>query len=235
MIILQDDIRDKLNQCRFSGLEDIAVGDALHYFGGYMPDEKYCRLKVRFRTAAALLTSRLDVQASGSGRIIFVYSYSGRQDYFDWFRKVCVLAENKTLFLPGERKYTLKRMHYRNHLRQWKSQMKEKGFGRLERRIYALSILQSAEKLWDIESYIQERQIDPSLVMVVCDTHADDSMIVQRFNAMKIDTACLQHGNFEASSESWIMEGSHSKYYLVYGEYTKRQFLKLGRKLLLYC
>lgn len=98
----------------------------------------------------------------------------------------------------------------------------------------ALKFLQASKYDKTYRKIITELNINK--IIVFCDIHENDNYLVQLANHMNISTYTLQHGMFNYESRKYDdpnflhCEASKAKYIFVWGQYTKDEFIKCGRK-----
>jgi len=101
-------------------------------------------------------------------------------------------------------------------------------------KINALKFLQASKYDKTYRKIIREFNINK--IVVFCDIHENDNYLVQLGNHFNIATYTLQHGMFNYESRKYDdpnflhCEASKARYVFVWGQHTKDEFIKCGRK-----
>lgn len=64
------------------------------------------------------------------------------------------------------------------------------------------------------------------IVVTFCDVHPVDAIITQYVNLNGGTTVTLQHGHFNAMDRGWVFNQSKSDYFLLHGEYAKKEAMQ---------
>lgn len=225
-----DELVRRFNRCTFRGLEHIKCGDALYFVLSSSEIEQMRQmsiLKAVLRVLRGSVTNAVRYSEDALVRvgIVFSNSYAGRNDYKVWFQKVLDTCDKKIAILPDNRKITLKNLKYIPYFFHW---IKDIGKAETDYRTNMVVISVLYEAFVDYMNIIQRLEpIDLRLLVVLCDTHLIDSLLVQHYNQKGIDTATLQHGSFSAS---WVLSASQSKYFMAHGQFTREQCLRANMK-----
>lgn len=226
---MRQDLREKFNSVKFEGLEHVLCGDALYYVE-YGNKGIKTTVKSYLRILTSILMHKCDVQADKESKVLFLFSnsYGNRKDMRRWFNEICELVEHKMIVTPGTYVLTLSNLKRIKAVTTWFKKTRDMGMERGERIYYLSRLLSSASDVWYIQDIIKKRQMSLNLFVSTCDVHAIDSVMTQHFNLNKITTVSLQHGAISRKANEWTITGSKSKYYLIYGEFTKQQAIKAG-------
>ena len=226
---MRQDLREKFNKTHFEGLEDILCGDAMYYVE-YQNKGVKVLLQSYIRILVSVCTCKCLVENDEKGEILFIYSnaYRNRKDLRRWFDEICDFCEHKVVVTPGKYVFTLRNLKRIRSISTWFRSTKKMGMEKGERIYYISRLLSVASDAWCIQDYIKKNNLKIKLFVSTCDVHAVDSIMTQYFNLKKITTASLQHGVISRKNNEWTITGSKSKYYLIYGEFTKQQAIKAG-------
>ena len=231
MNIVNNDIILKFNSMEFYKLHNVKCGDLLHYNIDYnYINESIFRGLLRI--LSSLLTTGISIKQYGNGNILFLCSnwFKDRKDIRKWYQSVASLSNSKVIVEPRNKKLCLKNIGRIWIIIKWYIQSRKLHIS-IKERIYYLSLLfYTASEFWDIQERIKKEKIKFKLLITVCDVVNTEYLAVQWYNNLKIDTASLQHGLISCSVNQWMITASKSKYYLVYGQYTVEQAMKLGKK-----
>lgn len=224
---------EKFNRICFKGLENIQVGDALYYsFSQNFSKIKFPVIKAVAKIMQATFFVGSKVEISKDSNILFLFSnsYGSRKDLQKWFERVCDTASKKSVIRPVKPYFYPHNIRQMAALIQWNKAAFEMKIPWKQRLYYLAVLVLAMSDIWYIEKILQKNNIDLRLFVSTCDVHLIDSIMTQRFNLRGIDTASLQHGVISRKINEWTVKGSKSKYYLIYGEYTKKQAMLAGVK-----
>lgn len=231
MNIVNNKIISKFNSIEFYNLKNVKCGDLLHYNIDY----KYTNESIfrsLLRILSSLLTTSISMKKYGDGNILFLCSnwFKDRKDIRKWYQSVASLSNSKVIVEPRDKKFCLKNIGRIRIITKWYIQSRKLSIS-VKEKIYYLSLLfHTASEFWDIQERIKKEKVNFKLLITVCDVVNTEYLAVQWCNNLNIDTASLQHGLISCNVNQWMVTGSKSKYYLVYGRYTVEQAMKLGKK-----
>lgn len=231
--MLERRLAEKFNKICFKGLENVQVGDALYYhFTQKFSEIKYPVIKSVAKMILATFFVKVEVEIDKNGKILFLFSnsYGGRKDLQRWFENVCETASNKSVIRPVKPYFRIHNISRITIFIAWNKAVSEIGMQWKERLYYLATLMLAMSDIWYVEEILQKNEVNLKLFVSTCDVHLVDSIMTQRFNSHGIDTASLQHGILSRKVNSWALTGSKSKYYLIYGEFTKDQALLAGVK-----
>ena len=219
-----EDTKQKIEKLYFRSGEYIDIASAMYTV--YYPDtgNRKDLCSSLFRILAYLVMTDICVRSSGKPTICFVYSnsYKNRQDYYDAFHSLTELFEDRVVVEPGKKKLCLKQLRYTPSVISWYKQFR-KAFS-FQEAVYYTSMLLFGMANSDYICHVV-RRLECRKIVVISDMHLIDSLLVQKCNRMQLTTFTLQHGNFETEVPFKL---SKSKYFLAYGEYTKRKAVSFG-------
>lgn len=225
MNIIMDELRDVSTVKEvFAGLVNVDVRNAI-----------FCCLPGSTRNKNTLMVSLLRIicysfmidvsfKKENNAEIAFIYSnsYKNRSDHYEIMSEFVKAFESRIFFYPGRKKFYPQNLAYIKNLRNWYSNFR-KDYS-IKDSIFLVSML-----LFGITNcdYILKTIVDirTNKIVVFSDMHLIDSLIVQKCNNIGLTTFTLQHGNFETEIPYLL---SKSKYFLAYGEYTKRKAVSFG-------
>lgn len=228
------ELQDKLNQLHLLGCEKIQCGNVLYY---PIRDINLCNkqklnpfLRIPFIFIKSLFQD-IDISITGNASTVMLFSrsYMTRIDYLDSFNKVTEIIENKLVVKP---KSKIKIFNFLNLIRlfRWNRQMKKVIPDLAERWYYLGYIYEAYIDYRLIEKCAKKRGILIRNLVTWCDVHAIDCFITQMYNLLGRTTVTLQHGIFSENMSRWGIEGSLSKYFMAYGQYTVDEAMKVGYK-----
>lgn len=212
---------ERLNQEKFSGLEGYSVGDAMYF--AVMPRESFSKKKFKLRSLIKSLIVLSFIRKvavyrdspMASKYFLYSNSYAGRKEHRNTFDKVAGLVPGKAIFCPVK-KFSLFNLH--NFFKPFLYHKILKKFFMANDAWYYAVELAKAYKDFNFIVHNMEKS-KPKLLTVFCDVHMIDSLAVQYCNKNGIATATMQHGNLSRGPAYSL---SKSKYFLGYGEYTKK-------------
>lgn len=216
-------ITAKINKEKFPGLDGYDVGDAMYF--AVMPREVSIRQKQKFTfvplvksLVSICLTRRVELQSENeNAKRYFLYSnsYIGRKEHKNTFDKVTGIIDSKAVFSPIKK---LSLRNIRNFLKPFQyKKILEKYFPANDAWLYAVLLARAYCDFEFIKRTIKDSKAE--ILTVFCDVHLIDSLSVQYCNKAGIATATLQHGNLSKGPSYKL---SKSKYFLGYGNYTKK-------------
>ena len=218
------DIKKKIEGLRLRGAEKVNIAEAMYciYYPitGNKKDLESCLLRI----VSCLITNEINTRIDKGASIGFVFSnsYKNRSDHREAFHTLTERFSKKAIFEPSKRRICVANLKYLSEVFSWFIEFKKEF--RIEEALYYTSMLLFGVVNADyIIKQIEEKHIKK--VVVFSDMHMIDSLIVQKCNAENITTFTLQHGNFETEVPFVLSE---SKYFLAYGEYTKRKAVSFG-------
>ena len=226
---MRAELRKEFNAIQFEGLETAKCGDALYHVEYRVRRGR--ALKCWLDIVMSIFFSKVQIDKQDEGKIMFLFSnsYAERTDIWNWFVKTCGLAKSKVIVRPGKYKVTWKNLKYIKFFFLWCRAIKGiTQINKIEKLYFLTELFKAAVDVWEIKDWMIKNHIPTKLLVVVYDGHLIDSLLVQVFNMLDIETASLQHGNYSAKQNNWGFVGSPSKYILVYGQYTKNAGLKCG-------
>ena len=224
MTLKEDKTLQQFLKTDLRSLEDIDVAHAM-YFSYYSNTyNKKGILHSILRILMYLCTIDVSYTVQGTGEIALLYSnsYKGRKDFLETINKIGDLFSSKIVFLPGKRKISLKGLAYCSKVFSWIRSLR-KMFPKKEAIYYASMILFAKRNTDSIVDVVEKNNCQ--CIVVLSDMHLIDSFVVQQCNLKGINTATLQHGNFEGI-EPFVL--SRSKYFIVHGQYAREKAEKCG-------
>ena len=219
---VRNEVKCDFNKIQFAGLEGIMCGDALHYVEYRARRGRV--LKCFLDVFVSSFFTKIQMEKQGKGNIFFLFSnsYAERSDIWSWFIKVCKLSGSRVVIKPSDFKITLSHVKYiKNFFLWWTSCKKIGQLSKIEKLYYLTELYKAAVDVWEIKDWAIKNEVETKLLVVVYDAHLIDSLAVQLYNKLNIDTATLQHGSFSCENGNWAFAGSKSKKFLAYGQCTK--------------
>ncbi|MBR3241468.1 MAG: hypothetical protein IKF90_02050 [Parasporobacterium sp.] len=219
-----EDTMASIRRVALSGLEELDIASAMYYSLYEITGNHKDFATSLLRLITYLLTIDVEYNVQGIGKTGFVYSnsYKNRKDHYAIFCSLERLFDDKTVFIPGKRRFYPRNLRYLIKVFRWFSSF-HKAFG-FHKAVYYTSMLLFGITNADYIYRILHKKVTKSVV-VLSDMHLIDSLLVQRCNQNGIVTATLQHGNFE-TDEPFVL--SKSNYFLAHGEYTKSKAVRYG-------
>lgn len=213
----------QLNAISFWGLKNIKVGDVLSIaiWGCKNWSSKTLKHINVFKVW------KFDVNFSGKAprpAFIFPYLQSYRPDQLAKFQAVTNLFEDKAV-LTAEKK--TKRINpFFVYIPIWYAQMKKINYSPIIKRGLCYKLCEAMGYAYEMELLIKKGGCDK----IVCffDVSAADNLLVQKYRQRHFDTYTLQHGIINGSYDYIEYRCSHAKYFLAWGEYTKRMAMRYG-------
>ena len=231
-----NEIIDIINQINFYGLNNIKCGDVLYYpLRSFLSKKSlFSKIKYNIKLLFKLLNSVVKTNYSCKKVIdadkFFLYSdsYGERNDLWNNFNLFTELFNDANIIFPCKSfKISFKRLGAIKLLSVWKKQLIRMKLDRFTKRFIVYQLFLIYVDFFDcLELIVKKDNIKK--VVTLCDVHPLDSLIIQYFNIYNVKTMTLQHGVYSSSINSWVFKGSHSKYLLGYGQFTKIEAVKLG-------
>lgn len=213
----------KLNSISFWGLKNIKVGDVLSTVTWDFKNWSSETLKY----IDVFKVWKFDVKFSGKAprpAFIFSHAQSNRFDQLAKFQAVTNLFEDKAVLTAKEK---MKRINpFFVYIPIWYAQMKKIGYSSIIKRGICYKLCETMGYVHEMELLIKKGCCDK----IVCffDVTAADNLLVQKYSQRHFDTYTLQHGIINGSYDYIEYRCSHAKYFLAWGEYTKRMATRYG-------
>lgn len=213
----------KLNNIKFDNLEDIDIGNCLYFPLMWYKKSKFSILKRLLRIFYDLIF--VDYKVIGDGKNILFYSkeYNSRKDYRDIFFKVSSAIEDNKIIIPNK-KFQLKNIYLLKRIFKWYKQLKNLKDIDISLKMYILYNIIFCYV--NLQCMKRELNNETKNIIVLCDFHSVDSIVVQYCNSIGIKTYTLQHGIHEKGPK--YNELSYSQKFLGYGKQTKELALESG-------
>lgn len=225
-----ENFEEKLNSLKFSGCEDILIGDVLHYsidgdksiISG-IKDAICMLLKVAMR-----INYTVEIHGDGKNLVLFSSSYLDRKDHHAAFKSVTSAIENKISFESGISKFDIKGFKYLSMVPKWNRVMKQTKLNFGERMCLLRDLLQAYKDYQYIEAVLRSKNIMLKNVLVYCDVMPVDSFIIQKYKEKNCKIVTFQHGTFIIEKNSWAYSKSKSDYFLADSEASCDDARKVG-------
>lgn len=163
----------------------------------------------------------------GDGSILFFYSNANRtrQYVYDKMEHVEKLCENKISLKPKKRMLHISRIKDLYLIIIWLRQLRFMEISMKKKINICLYLLEGLYEIQSVSKLIKKDRCRLKLAFSVHDTRFIDSIVIQFLNHYSITTATLQHAEFAWEEVKLDVGLSFSKYFCIYGEYTKRKIL----------
>jgi hypothetical protein len=233
----------KLNEIRFWGLKDYALGSVLtvpvsDILSSYSINTKF--IIKRLILAMFFRQFEYNKVISPESKILFLFSqsYVGGGNYHKkLFNNVANLLLHKDTIVAKKirRVFDLSGLILLIYLPIWLFQMWKINEINFMDKIFLLSFLLESKK-WILNQNFKVFSQKYKLLVTFCDVHLADNIMAQRFKKAGITTATLQHGWYretlhDADTFSNIelgFEGFISDKFLAWGEYIKSSAIRSG-------
>lgn len=211
----------QLNNEKFLGLEDYQIGDAMYFV--IQPIELHDKLNFSLFSFIKSVLNILFIRNVQKGKFfkkankvfLFSNSYWGRNDHRIIYDKVFNTTVNSTEFIHAK-KFTVANFTNIRQFNNWFNIFR-KFFSGKKTRYYTCMLAKAYSDLNYIKKQLIKEKKDA--VVTFCDIHLIDSLVTQFCNNNCIDTITMQHGNLPCGPSYGL---SKSKFFLGYGEYTKK-------------
>lgn len=212
---------DRIDKITFYKLNNIKIGSSLSDLGSVKDDKiSYKGLIKKYLLNIFEYSYKLEV--FGGGKILFFYSNENRnrQYVYQKMQNVENLSKSKTVIKPHKRKIHFDGFLGFLYIFKWFSQLRKQDFTKKESLYFSLCIHNAYINLFDVLEIIGEKIGSINLFVSVHDNRMVDSVAIQYFRNMGIDTCTLQHGEL-LIDDIWLDAGkSFSKYFCIYGDLT---------------
>lgn len=213
----QEQLVSKLNAIKFKELEEYHFGPSLVLLLDYY-NVKQCGYSKLWNYPTYNDAYQVR-KRTGNVMFLFSTSYKGRRDLEKCFLNAANLMQNKIIVMPVRaklcREFSVKEKAL---MGIWVLQMGKTSLS-FKEKIFCANLLMSGKRnLKRIVELIKENKIRS--VVTLADVHMIDYLATAYCNMHGIKTVTLQHGFFPLGDP--FFRYSESKYFLTYGEYTKK-------------
>lgn len=221
---------DRIDTMNFWRLNNIKIGSALSDMGACQEDNitiSYILKQYLF----SIIEYDYSIEKYGKGNIIFFYSNANRTRQYVQQKMQCVdnLSKSKISVRPNKRKIHFKGFFGLFYIICWYKQFRKLSFERKESLLMTMYIYESYINLCDLLKVLKDNIHNINLVISVHDNRMMDSVVIQYFNNINIDTCTLQHAEL-LEDDLWLDVGkSFSKQFCVYGDLTYNRAIKAQR------
>ena len=221
---------DRIDTVNFWRLNNIKIGSALSDMGACQEDNITisCILK---QYLFSIIEYDYSIEKYGKGNIVFFYSNANRTRQYVQHKMQCVdnLSKNKISVRPNKRKIHFKGFFGLSYIICWYKQFRNLSFERKESLLMTMYVYESYINLCNLLTVLKDNIHNITLIISVHDNRMMDSVVIQYFNNINIDTCTLQHAEL-LEDDLWLDVGkSFSKQFCVYGDLTYKRVIKAQR------
>lgn len=210
-----ESLKRKINEIKFKDIEDILVGDMLHY---RLEEAGNGDLRNIF---SMLFFKNYDFKVSGNpDTLCFSGCGKNRKDQMDAFCGVVELINNKVTMVQSEKKFSFIGLKNIAKLLVWNKQLKTVVPDK-NKRIFLLGNMFHAYLAFKLFEQNKKRYSwNINKLVTFCDVLPTDYFFLSKLNDECDITVTLQHGVFSVTSNKWAYSGSRSKYFLLDSQHT---------------
>ncbi len=227
-------IKFKLNNCSFTGVEEVLVGDALHYPLLGMDEKFYSAnffqkmircIKWSLIILGVSFIDKYDYEHIDGSNTLFLFSssYGEREDMKACFYKVVDTIDRYSMAVyNGQKRVVYTGIRDLYLFLKWKKELRAHSIaGSLYERMYILlNMVKPYHDYNCICNHFESEGIDFDNIVTWCDVHCVDSMFVQKFKNREKKTITLQHGFYSEINNNWTIKGIKSDYFFAENEFT---------------
>lgn len=217
-------LRKQLNNIQFLGLKGIKVGDSLAIDTWHFRD--WTRETISNFEFVEIPEYKYRIEGKKVDKVfIFSYAHIKREDQFQKFSTVEELFDNKAVLVAQKGKTI--RNPYLTLIPFWYMQMEKLNYSSIIKRGICYKL---CEALGHAKVMLQmmKRMQEVNKVIFFFDVLSIDNILTQLCNQQGYVTYTLQHGIINGSFDYAEYKCSHAKYFLAWGEYTKRVAMRYG-------
>jgi len=212
----RDKLKEELNNIKFRGIENILVGDVLHYSLDANPSIKSGVKSIARMILRMALCTSYDFEVVGTPKTVALCSnsYRGRMDHKKAFNSVIGLLTNYVKISFGSNKIDLFGVKHLIKVFAWNGQVR-KVMTHFGKRMFLLSELFRAYVDYKyFENLCKKYDWKFDNFITYCDVMSVDNYFTQMLNLKQKTTITLHHGFFNKETNAWAYLGSKSKYFL---------------------
>lgn len=218
------DLRRQLNKIQFIGLKGIKVGDALAV------DTWHFRRWTREIIANFEFTSVPEYGYKAEEKkvdkvFVFPYTHMERKDQLQKFKAVEEAFDHKAVIIIHKEKSM--RNPYLSFIPFWYMQMKGLKYSPVVKKGICYKLCEALGHAGAVFQIVR-RMKEVNKIIFFFDVSSIENILTQFCNQQGYLTYTLQHGIINGSYDYIEYRCSHAKYFLAWGEYTKRMAMHYG-------
>ncbi|MBR3808844.1 MAG: hypothetical protein IKK46_00900 [Clostridia bacterium] len=221
-----EEIKRIINNIDFEGLENVLVGNMLHYILGVK------NKKAIFSLVSACFFTSYNFSVQGNVKTL-CFTASGeneRKDQAIAFKNVVNLIDDRIIMMPEKKRVSLVGLKNVMKILHWNKKLKQIPIGITERIVLLNSMFRAyiTYELFDINKRKNSWKIKN--LVTFCDVLTTDYLFLSKLKNECNITVTLQHGAYPISSNKWAYYGSKSDVFLVDSQHSADCALLSGYK-----